>query len=304
MYHKGITNNKIINTHAKKNGFLLKIQVSTHYVFFNISPKLRTAILFFSIIFVKRRKVKHKILHVLYQPYKWLFFLPFVAINTFFFGVVAVLVSSLINQRIGSYFGGVIWSRLNAFMTPMFVQVYGRENIQKGRSYVIISNHQSLYDIFLIYGWLGIDIKWIMKKELARIPGIGFGSKKVGHIFLDRSNSRVALESLNEAKRKLVDGTSVVIFPEGTRSKTGQIGAFKKGAFKLALDLDLPILPITISGTRHILPTGTINLRPGKATMTIHKPLEILHHQEENMKDLMTSAREVIASSDSNGDKI
>ena len=168
--------------------------------------------------------MNNKFLHVLYQPYKWLFLIPFIAINTFFFGIVAVLVSTLINQRIGSYFGGVIWSRVNAFMTPMFVSVKGKENIKKGISYVVIANHQSYYDIFLIYGWLGIDIKWIMKKELAKIPGLGFGSKKVGHIFLDRSNSRVALESLNEAKRKLVNGTSVVIFPEGTRSKTGENG--------------------------------------------------------------------------------
>ncbi len=241
--------------------------------------------------------MKNRILYILYQPYKWLFFLPFVFLNTIFFGVIAVLISTLVNQRIGSYFGGVIWSRLNAFLTPMFVQVTGKENIQKGRSYVIISNHQSLYDIFLIYGWLGIDIKWIMKKELARMPGVGIGSKKVGHIFLDRSNPRVALESLNEAKRKLVNGTSVVIFPEGTRSKTGEIGTFKKGAFKLALDLALPVLPITLSGTKDILPTGTIDVKPGKALMVIHEPIEIHQHTEESLKDLMSHARDIIVNS-------
>jgi 1-acyl-sn-glycerol-3-phosphate acyltransferase len=244
----------------------------------------------------KSKNVKSKVLYILYQPYKWLFFLPFLAINTISFGVIAVLVSTLVNQRIGGYIGGVIWSRLNAFLTPMFVKVSGREKIQKGRSYVIISNHQSLYDIFLIYGWLGIDIKWIMKKELAKIPGIGFGSKKVGHIFLDRSNARVALESLNEAKRKLVNGTSVVIFPEGTRSENGHLGVFKKGAFKLALDLGLPLLPITILGTKDILPTGTINLRPGKATMIVHEPIEIHQHHEGSLKDLSVLARDIIAS--------
>jgi 1-acyl-sn-glycerol-3-phosphate acyltransferase len=217
------------------------------------------------------------------------------AVNTLFFGFMAVLVSTLINERVGSYFGGVIWSRVNAFFTPMVVNVTGKENIDKGRSYVVISNHQSLYDIFVIYGWLGIDIKWIMKKELARIPGLGFGSKKVGHIFLDRSNSRIALESLNEAKRKLVNGTSVVIFPEGTRSVTGQIGVFKKGAFKLALDLGLPILPITIMGTKDVLPTGTIAVKPGKAFMIIHKPVEIQGHNEASIKELMARASCIIS---------
>jgi 1-acyl-sn-glycerol-3-phosphate acyltransferase len=238
--------------------------------------------------------VNNKILYVLYQPYKWLFFLPFAFINTLIFGVIAVVVSSLINQRVGSYFGGVIWSRLNGYLTPMFVRVSGRENIDMNRSYVIVSNHQSLYDIFLVYGWLGIDIKWVMKKELAKIPGLGFGSKKVGHIFLDRSNSRVALESLNVAKKKLVNGTSVVIFPEGTRSMTGQPGNFKKGAFKLALDLGLPILPITIIGTKNILPTGTLNVMPGNARMIIHEPIDIHRYTEERMKELIDETRRII----------
>jgi 1-acyl-sn-glycerol-3-phosphate acyltransferase len=244
----------------------------------------------------KITKVSRKILYILYQPYKWLFLIPFAAINTLFFGIVAVLVSTLVNQRIGSFFGGVIWSRLNTILTPVFVNVSGRNNIRKGTSYVVISNHQSIYDIFLIYGWLGIDIKWIMKKELAKIPGVGFGSKKVGHIFLDRSNSRVALESLNEAKKKLVNGISVVIFPEGTRSKTGQMSPFKKGAFKLALDLGLPLLPVSISGTKDILPTGSLNILPGKVRMVIHEPIDITRYSEETLRDLIARSMQVIAS--------
>lgn len=239
--------------------------------------------------------MNNKLLYVLYQPYKWLFFLPFALINTFFFGIMAVLVSTFINQRIGSYFGGVIWSKLNGYLTPMLVKVTGKEHIQKGTSYVIVSNHQSIYDIFLIYGWLGIDIKWVMKKELAKVPGVGFGSKKVGHIFLDRSNSRVALETLNQAKQKLVNGTSVVIFPEGTRSITGQPGTFKKGAFRLALDLKLPILPLTLMGTNHIMPTGTLDIKPGKATLVIHKPIEIQNYNDDNIRELMEKTHEIIA---------
>jgi 1-acyl-sn-glycerol-3-phosphate acyltransferase len=244
----------------------------------------------------KITRVSRKILYILYQPYKWLFFIPFAAINTIFFGIVAVLVSTLVNQRIGSFFGGVIWSRLNTLLTPVCVNVSGRKNIRKGASYVVISNHQSIYDIFLIYGWLGIDIKWIMKKELAKIPGVGFGSKKVGHIFLDRSNNRVALESLNEAKKKLVNGISVVIFPEGTRSKTGKMSPFKKGAFKLALDLGLPLLPVSISGTKDILPTGSLNILPGKVRMTIHEPIDINNYSEETLRDLIARSVQVIAS--------
>ncbi len=241
--------------------------------------------------------VKSNLLYGLYQPYKWLILIPFMFINTLIFGIIAVLLSILINQKIGSYFGGVIWSRVNALATPMLVRVTGRNNIRKDTSYVIVANHQSYYDIFLIYGWLGIDIKWVMKKELARIPGLGFGSKKVGHIFIDRSNSRVALETLNAAKRKLVNGTSVVIFPEGTRSKTGEMGPFKKGAFKLAIDLGLPILPVTITGTRHIWPAGTIDIKPGRAVLCIHEPIDIAGYDDNTIRDLISRALTVIEGS-------
>ncbi|MFO7659240.1 MAG: lysophospholipid acyltransferase family protein [Bacteroidales bacterium] len=240
--------------------------------------------------------MQRKLLYILYQPYKWLFFAPFLAVNTLFFGLMAVIVSSLINQRIGSYIGGVLWSRLNAFFTPMIVNVEGRENIVKDTSYIVIPNHQSYFDIFLIYGWLGLDIKWVMKKELANIPGIGFGSRKVGHIFIDRSNSRAAVESLSKAKRKLINGTSVVIFPEGTRSKTNSLLPFKRGAFKLALELNLPILPVTVVNTKNILPTGTINLLPGKVKLIVHEPVAIYGYTETNMPELMQHIRHVIES--------
>jgi len=232
-----------------------------------------------------------KVLYILYQPYKWLFFFPFLFINTIFFGIVAVLVSSLVNQRVGSYWGGVVWSRLNSWLTPMFVKVIGRENVDSTKSYIIVSNHLSYYDIFLVYGWLGIDIKWLMKKELKKLPGIGFGSKKVGHIFIDRSNAKKAFESLNEAKRRLVDGTSVVIFPEGTRSKDGELGEFKRGAFKIAFDLGLPILPITIKGTNRILPANSIDLFPGSASLTIHKPIDINLYASNELERLVNDVR-------------
>lgn len=233
---------------------------------------------------------------ILYQPYKWLIYLPFLFVNTIFFGIMAVIVSTLVNQKVGSYVGGVIWSRLNALLTPMLVKVKGRENVNPKQSYVVVSNHQSVYDIFLIYGWLGIDIKWIMKKELRKIPGIGFGSQKVGHIFIDRSNSKKALESINEAKRKLVNGTSVVVFPEGTRSQNGELGAFKRGAFKIAYDLNLPILPITLVDTKNILPTNTINILPGSVKMVIHEPIELKLYNEKEHEQLVEEVRRKISS--------
>jgi 1-acyl-sn-glycerol-3-phosphate acyltransferase len=217
-------------------------------------------------------------------------------INTLLFSFIAVSFSILFGHKTGSYWGGAVWSRVNAFFTPMIVKTEGKQNIDPATSYVIVPNHQSYWDIFLLYGWLGIDIKWIMKKELRKIPGLGYASATVGHIFIDRSNTRKAMESLNQARKRLKNGTSVVMFPEGTRSKSGQLLPFKRGAFKMAMDLELPMLPVTIIGTNKILPAKSINLLPGKVKMIVHPPIDINNYSESTIKDLLLHAREVIQS--------
>lgn len=231
---------------------------------------------------------------LIYQPYKWLILFPFIAINTIFFGIMAVVLSLLINQKVGSYVGGVIWARINTMLTPAIIRLSGKENIDKNQSYVITANHLSAYDIFALYGWLGIDFKWVMKKEIKKYPGIGFGSQAVGHIFIDRSSSAEAVKSINEAKKKIRNGTSVIFFPEGTRSKTRQLLPFKKGAFRLAFDLGLPILPVTINGTDKVLPTGTMNLFPGKIDIIIHSPIDIHKYGEGRIGELMKETERVI----------
>jgi 1-acyl-sn-glycerol-3-phosphate acyltransferase len=237
------------------------------------------------------------ILWFLYQPYKWLILFPFMVINSLFFGVMAVMLSIVINQKAGSYVGGVIWARINTILTPAIVRVHGRKNIDKNQSYVIVANHLSTYDIFALYGWLGIDFKWVMKKEIKKYPGVGFGSRAVGHIFIDRSSSKEAIKTINDARRKIVNGTSVIFFPEGTRSKTKELLPFKKGAFRLAFDLNLPILPITINGTDKVFPTGTFNLFPGKIDIIVHEPIDIKPYQEGNIQKLMNDTRDKIAAS-------
>jgi 1-acyl-sn-glycerol-3-phosphate acyltransferase len=237
------------------------------------------------------------ILWFLYQPYKWLILFPFMVINSLFFGVMAVMLSIVINQKAGSYVGGVIWARINTILTPAIVRVHGRKNIDKNQSYVIVANHLSTYDIFALYGWLGIDFKWVMKKEIKKYPGVGFGSRAVGHIFIDRSSSKEAIKTINDARRKIVNGTSVIFFPEGTRSKTKELLPFKKGAFRLAFDLNLPILPITINGTDKVFPTGTFNLFPGKIDIIVHEPIDINKYQEGDIQQLMNDTRDKIAAS-------
>ena len=203
---------------------------------FNGSSAVRKMIDFFN----------RKMLRILYQPYKWFIFLPCFAVSTIFFGSLTVILSVITSPRITSFICGTVWARLNGYLTPILVNVTGRNNIVKTKSYVIVANHQSHYDIFVIYGWLGVDFKWVMKQELRKMPGIGIGCEKVGHIFIDRSNHEKAIASLLAAKEKIVNGTSVIFFPEGTRSKDGSLGTFKKGAFKMAIDRMNFFLPVNI----------------------------------------------------------
>jgi len=233
---------------------------------------------------------------IAYRPYQWLFLFPLLVLSTLICGTLAAVVALLVSPRTGGMFGAA-WARINSFFVPMTVNVVGAENIEAGRSYVITANHQSHYDIYVLYGWLGVDFKWVMKKELEKVPVLGPACKALGHIFIDRADSKSAIETINAAKAKIVDGTSVVFFPEGSRSDDGLVKPFKKGAFRMAIDLGLPVLPVTINGTRKILPKGSIDLRPGGVTMIIHKPISVKGYSEENMTELMDKTRMIINAS-------
>ncbi len=236
-----------------------------------------------------------KIFRILYQPYKFLVFIPALGIMTFTMGVSAATLSFIVGEKTASLCG-VVWARLLAWITPMHLTVSGKENIDKNQSYVVVSNHQSQYDIFALYGWLGVDFKWVMKMELRKVPFLGIACEKLGHIYIDRSNTQAALNSISIAKKKITGGTSVLFFPEGSRSRDGKLRNFKKGAFKMALDLGIPILPVAINNTRKILPSDTMDLFPGRASMTILEPISIAGYSESNLPELIQKVKETIQS--------
>ncbi|MCK9229642.1 MAG: 1-acyl-sn-glycerol-3-phosphate acyltransferase [Syntrophales bacterium] len=237
-----------------------------------------------------------KVLYILYQPYKWLIFAPVLLLSTLLLGITALVLLMFLGPRTVSRVCGQTWARINSFVTPMLVTVEGRENIDPEQSYVVISNHQSQFDIFVLYGWLGIDFRWVMKQELRKVPALGVACEKIGHIFIDRSNHEKALASINRAKQQITGGTSVLFFPEGTRSCSTEMLPFKKGAFRMAVDMGLPLLPVTIVGTEKILPNKTIDLFPGSATMIVHPPIDTTGYDDGTLRELMDRAREVIES--------
>ena len=162
------------------------------------------------------------------------------------------------------------------------VSVDGEEHIQPGQSYVFVSNHQSMFDVWLIYGWLPVIFKWLMKAELRKVPFVGTGCKAAGHIFVDRRNAKAAMESLKEVEKQLVDGVCTVIFPEGTRSLNGEVGRFKRGAFQIALDLGLPVIPLSLTGCFEVLPKGKPYVHRVPVHMHIGEPIDLKQFTEPN----------------------
>ena len=247
----------------------------------------------------KRGRPAGDTLRRLYKIYAWLVVAPVLVLSTVFFGTATVVLLFFLKPAQVAALCAKTWARINSYVTPMLVAVCGRENVDPGQSYVIVSNHQSHFDIFVLYGWLDIDFKWVMKQELRKVPVIGIACERLGHIYVDRSRREAALASLNAAKQRIVDGTSVLFFPEGTRSRDNQLRPFKKGAFRMALDLQLPILPITIQGTGDILPSDTLDLYPGRVTMTIHPPIAVEDYDHTQLDALIARTRKVIEASDS-----
>lgn len=231
--------------------------------------------------------------YLLYQPYKVLIFLPVILIATNLLGGLIILLVSLGMPRLARPLP-VLWARINALAAPARVRVQGSENVDRNQSYVVVANHQSHFDILAIYGWLGIEIRWVMKIELRKVPVLGLACEKLGHVYIDRSNHRKAQASIDAAKQQLQNGTSIFFFPEGTRSLDGRLLPFKKGAFKLAKELGLPLLPVTINGSHDILPAKTLNLFPGTVDIIIHPPIPVEEASSE--EQLMAQARERIAS--------
>ena len=154
------------------------------------------------------------------------------------------------------------------------MKVSGRENISADTSYVFVANHQGAFDIFAIYGYLNHDFRWMMKKGLRGFPVIGAACAAAGHIFVDNSSPGAIRHTMEKAERVLSHGTSLVIFPEGARTFTGKMRPFKKGAFQLAMEFALPVVPVTIDGSFEVMPRTTVVPSPGTIRLIIHKPVK------------------------------
>ena len=211
-------------------------------------------------------------MHYLYLLYQVLIALPLLLGITLFTALVTIIAIPWSNAE-WLHKVQMFWARCFCWLMFIPVEVRGLEHIQKGQSYVFVANHQSSYDIFVIYGWLPVIFKWLMKQELRKIPVVGTACAAAGHVFIDRKDPQSAVESLRRVEAALTNGVSTVIFPEGTRTKDGQVGRFKRGAFQVALDLGLPIIPISLTGCYEVMNRYAWHVTRHPIRMTIGEPI-------------------------------
>ena len=236
------------------------------------------------------------LLKILYQPYKWLVVIPFIILNTLIMGSICIAVGFVFSQDAADVLA-VTWSKLSCLITPLKVNISGRKNYSRFKSYVVVANHQSMVDIPALHGFMGLRIKWVIKQELRKIPVFGLACHYLGCIFVDRRNHAAAVKSIERAKQQLSNKSSILFFAEGTRSRDGQVMPFKKGAFVFAMETGLPILPVSIKNTADILPSDTLDLSPGSVDIIVHRPVHISPYHETELEALMEQTRQTIASS-------
>ncbi len=230
----------------------------------------------------------------LYFLYQWGIYVPVCVLATVVGACIAVPLGLLVSPKWANLYVAVWWAKLLTRLSGVRVAIKGRHHIDPDQSYVLVANHQSAFDIPVIYGYSGMDLRWVMKAEIKWIPFVAAGCRAIGHVFVERGNTQQATAAINEAVSKLTPGTSVLFFPEGTRSLDGQLLPFKKGAFRLAQDQGLAVLPVTVKHTREVLPPKRWAITPQTVELEFHRPIEP-NAVDEGIETLMIEARSAIA---------
>jgi 1-acyl-sn-glycerol-3-phosphate acyltransferase len=218
-----------------------------------------------------------------------------VGLSTIFWGSTAVIISFFTRTGDPVHKVARIWARGILFVSRIKVTVNGLANIDPTQSYVYMSNHQSNFDIPVLLAYLPVQFRWLAKAELFKIPIFGRAMRGAGYVKIDRFNQEAAFESLNEAARKMKNGVSIMIFPEGTRSRDGNIRSFKKGGFVMALDAAVPIVPVVLKGTWTIMDKSSLRINTGEVSLNIETPIATTDYTRENKDDLIKSVRAVIS---------
>ena len=228
-----------------------------------------------------------------YHWWRTVFFLiPAVTLYTIVLGT-ASLVSTLFDR--GGDFGhrcARAWAWLILKTTGVRVRVTGLEHLDPACSYVVAANHQSIYDIPILFTSLPLQLRIVAKESLGRIPFLGWHLQRTGHLLVDRKNPGAGI--LKRMASLVAAARSVIVFPEGTRSVDGSVGRFKGGIFLLAIDATLPVLPVSIARSRFVMLKGRLMVQPGDVSVTIHPPIVTERISREQARDFAEQVRDVI----------
>jgi 1-acyl-sn-glycerol-3-phosphate acyltransferase len=208
-------------------------------------------------------------------PFHWwrtvLFLIPAISAYTIAFGSVSLL--STLVDRTGDFAHRCAraWARLILKTTGVRVRMSGVERLDPSRSYVFAANHQSIYDIPIVFALLPFQLRIVAKDSLGRIPFLGWHLYRAGHLLVDRRNP--GADIVQKMARLVREGSSLIVFPEGTRSVDGAVGRFKKGPFLVAFGSQLPVVPVTIIGSRQVMKKGRLTVSPGNVELIVHEPI-------------------------------
>jgi len=219
--------------------------------------------------------------------------IPAISLYTIVLGSIS-LVSTLFDRS--GDFGhrcARAWSWLILKTSRVRVGVTGLERLDRSRSYVFAANHQSIYDIPIVFASLPYQLRIIAKESLGRIPFMGWHLRRAGHVLVDRSNPGAGV--VKKMAKLVADGHSLIVFPEGTRSVDGAVGRFKGGSFVIALQSALPVVPITITGSRKVMTKGEMTVRPGEVSLVVHEPIETSALARDSVRDLADRVRATVA---------
>ena len=229
-------------------------------------------------------------------PYHWwrtvFFLIPAIGVYTIVLGTISIL-SSLVDRS--GDFGhkcARAWARLILLTTGVNVTVRGVDALEAGRSYVFASNHQSIYDIPIVFDSIPVQLRIVAKDSLGHFPFLGWHLQRTGHLLVDRKSPGAGI--VKKMARLVGGARSLIVFPEGTRSTDGSVARFKGGMFLVAIDAGLPIVPVSIAGSRHVMLKGRLMTCPGDVTITVHEPIPTAGIGREGARALAERVRSVI----------
>lgn len=229
-------------------------------------------------------------------PYHWwrtvFFLIPAIGVYTIVLGTASILSSFVDSSGDFGHRCARTWAWLILKTTGVSVTVRGVERLDLSRSYVFASNHQSIFDIPIIFATLPLQLRIVAKDSLGRFPFLGWHLRRTGHLLVDRQNPGAGI--VKKMARLVSGARSLIVFPEGTRSVDGTVGRFKGGMFLVAIDAGLPVVPVSIEGSRHVMLKGRLMTCPGAVTVTFHEPIPTAGVGRSGARELAERVRDVV----------